>query len=105
MRPTSVTVSATGTSAWIPVDYKQTPFNLGIAVKVSGGASLSWVVDMTLDDIFDSSVTPTAIPAPAPLETGISNEVGNITIPCRAVRLNCTITSGTATLTVIQGVR
>jgi hypothetical protein len=105
MRPTSVTVSATGTSAWIPVDYRQAPFNLGIAVDVSAGASLTWVVEMTLDDVFDSSVTPTAIAAPSPLEAGNADEVGAITIPCRAVRLNSTVTGGSATMTVIQGVR
>ena len=105
MRPTSVTVSATGNSAWIPVDYRQAPFNLGLQTVISGGASLTWVVQMTSDDIFDASVTPTAITAPSPMDTGTGNEVGNITIPCRAVRLNATVVSGTATLTVIQGTR
>lgn len=105
MRPTSVTVSATGNSAWIPVDYRQAPFNLGIMVDVSAGASLTWVVQMTMDDIFDSSITPTAVAAPSPLETGTGDEVGNITVPCRAIRLNATVTGGSATMTVIQGVR
>ena len=105
MRPTSVTVSATGTSAWIPVDYRQAPFNLGIAVDVSAGATLTWVVEVTMDDVFDAAVTPVAITAPSPLEAGNADEIGAITIPCRAVRLNATITGGTATMTVIQGNR
>lgn len=105
MRPTSVTVSATGNSAWIPVDYRQAPFNLGIGVDVSAGASLTWVVQMTMDDVFDSSVTPTAIAALSPLETGTGDEIGSITVPCRAVRLNATVAGGSATMTVIQGVR
>lgn len=103
MRPTSVTVSATGASAWIPVDWTQANFNVGITVDVSAGATLTWVVEMTSDNIYDSTVTPTAFTAPAPLETGTTDEVGNITIPCRALRLNCTITSGTATMTLVQG--
>ena len=103
MRPTNVTVSATGSSAWIPVNYAQENFNLGITVDVSAGASLSWVVQLTSDDIFDSTVTPTAYTAPSGLDAGTGDEIGNITIPCRAVRLNCTISSGTAKMTVVQG--
>ena len=103
MRPTSVTVSATGNSNWIPVDYTQNNFNLGIQVVVSDGASLTWVVQLTSDDVFDPDVTPTAITAPDPLNTGTGNEIGSITTPVRAVRLNATVTSGTATMTVIQG--
>jgi hypothetical protein len=105
MRPTSVTVAATGSSAWIPVDYRQAPFNLGIMVDVADAASLTWVVQMTMDNIFDTSITPIAITAPSPLDTGTADEVGNITIPCRAIRLNATISSGSATMTVVQGVR
>ncbi len=103
MRPTSVTVSATGSSNWIPVDYAQSTFNLGIQVDVSGGASLTWVVQMTSDDIFDPNVTPTAFTAPSPLDTGTGDEVGSITVPCRAIRLNATVVSGSATMTVVQG--
>lgn len=103
MRPTKVTVAATGSSAWIPVDRAQNNFILGIMVDVSAGANLTWVVQMTMDDVQDPSVTPTAVTAPAPLDTGTADEVGNITIPCTAVRLNATVTGGSATMTVVQG--
>lgn len=105
MRPTSITVTtsaATGQSAWIPVDYTQTPFNLGIMVDVTAGTP-SWVVQMTMDDPFDSTITPTAVAAPSPLEAGTTDEVGNITIPCRAVRLYHASSTGTSVMTVIQG--
>lgn len=105
MRPTSVTVTtsaATGQSAWIPVDYTQANFNLGIMVDVTAGTP-SWVVQITMDDPFDPAVTPTAVAAAAPLETGTTDEVGNITIPCRAVRLYHASSSGTSVMTVIQG--
>lgn len=105
MRPTSVTVSSTGVSNWIPVDYAQAPFNLGIQLDVSAGATLTWVVEATMDNVFDATVTPTAVAAPAPLETGTGDEIGNLTIPCRAVRLNATVTSGSVTMTVVQGRR
>ncbi len=104
MRPTSTTVSSVANSAWIPVNYRQSSFNVGLQVDVSAGASLTWRIETTSDNIFDTSITPTAITAAAPLDTGTGDEVGNITIPVRAVRLAVTIhASGSATLTVIQG--
>ena len=106
MRPTSVTVSSATSSAWIPVNYRQNSFNLGIQVDVSAGATLTWVVETTSDNVFDSSVTPIAITAltATGLETGSADEVGNITYPVRAVRLRISAyTSGSATMTVIQG--
>lgn len=101
MRPTSVTVVDATNSAWIPVDYTQANFNLGIMVDVTAGTP-TWVVQITMDDVFDPAVTPTAVAAPAPLETGTADEVGNITIPCRAVRLSQSGT-GTSVMTVVQG--
>ena len=101
MRPTSVTVTNAATSAWIPVDYTMSTFNLGIQVDVTSGTP-TWVVQVTMDDIYDSSVTPTAVAAPSPMETGTADEVGSITIPCRAVRLTQSGT-GVSTMTVIQG--
>lgn len=104
MRPTSVTVSSQTSSAWIPINYKQRNFNVGVQVDVSAGATLTWLVETTSDDIFDSAVTPTAITAPAPLDTGTGDEIGNITIPVRAIRLRISAyTSGSAVMTIIQG--
>lgn len=106
MRPTSITVSSQTASAAIPVDYTQANFNLGISV-VSTGIN-TWSVQMTMDNIFDSTVTPTwiAVPSSSGLEAGIggTNEVGSITCPCRAIRLNVSAyTSGSVTMTVVQG--
>lgn len=107
MRPTSVTVTTsadTGDSAWIPVDYTQANFNLGIMVDITAGTP-TWNVQMTMDDPFDTSITPTAVAAPSTtgLDAGTTDEVGNITIPCRAVRLHHATSTGTSVMTVIQG--
>lgn len=101
MRPTSVTVTNAATSAWIPVDYTQNNFNVGIHVDVTSGTP-TWVVQTTADDIFDPTVTPTAIAALSPLDTGTTDEQGSITVPCRAVRLTQSGT-GVSKMTVIQG--
>lgn len=102
MRPTSVTLSSTTTSAWIPVDWRKNPFNIGIEIDVSAGATLTWVVEQTMDNIYDPAVTPSAIVAPAPLDTGTGDEIGSLTIPCTAIRLNATVTSGSVTMTIVQ---
>ena len=101
MRPTSVTVTDVQNSAWIPVDYTRTNFNLGIMVDVLSGTP-TWVIQLTMDDIYDATITPTAVAAPAPLETGTTDEVGSVTIPCRAIRISNSGT-GVSRLTIIQG--
>lgn len=100
MRPTSVSRTGTGASAWIPVDYAQSAFSLSVAVVVSG--TVTYDVEHTFDDIFDSSVTPTAFKQAA-LTAQTANKDGSYTSPIRAVRVNNTSGSGTTTLTVIQG--
>lgn len=103
MRPKSKTLTATGSTAWIPVDWPRSNFNIGIQIDVSAGASLTWSVEVTSDDIFDSTVTPVATAALSPLDTGTGDEIGSITVPVRAIRLTATITSGTVKMTMVQG--
>jgi hypothetical protein len=100
MRPQSVTVSSVAASAPIPVDHK-IPANIGFGVVMSG--TLTYTVEHTFDNIFDTAVTPTWFP-----NTSVSAETtsvdGNYAFPVRAIRLNVTAyTSGAATLTVLQG--
>jgi hypothetical protein len=56
-----------------------------------------------MDDIFDPTVTPVW------LDTSLTNlvgattsQIGEITIPCRAIRVNQTAGTGSSKLTVIQ---
>ena len=103
MRPQVITKSSSGTTAWIPVDYKQSPFNVGFGVVVSG--TLTYDIEHTFDDVFDSTVTPTAFKH-ATVVSQTTNKDGSYTAPVRAIRLNVTaFTSGSATLTLLQGLR
>jgi hypothetical protein len=102
MRPQEVTQTGTGATAWIPVNYRQSPFNIGFgAVIVSGTATYS--VQHTFDDVFDASVTPVAFDnANATAQT--TNANSNYMFPVRAVRLNVTAgTSPVVRLTLLQG--
>jgi hypothetical protein len=107
-RPTRQTATAAG--ALPPVilnNLAVSPFNVGVGVVLSAGASLTYTVEHTFDDVF----APTFNPATATwfpnsgLTAQTTSKDGNYTAPVAAVRLNVTaFTSGTATLVLIQAV-
>lgn len=105
MRPITVTVSSATNSTVIPMDTYQTPFSVGIGVVLSAGASLTYTVQHTFDNVFAPGFNPanatwynhTTLTG----QTASSN--GNYAFPVTGVRLNVTpYTSGSATMTVIQ---
>ena len=102
MRPITLTVESQAISAPIPMDHYQSSFSASLGVVLSGGAVLTYSVQHTLDDIFDSTVTPVWFDNTT-LTAKTTSSDGNYLFPVRAVRLNVTAyTSGSATLTVIQ---
>jgi len=103
MTPQVISLSSATSTAWIPVDYKQNPYNINLSLVFSNTPNLTCKVEYTLDNIFDSTVTPTAF-THATLTGITSNTIGTITSPVRAIRLTVTSwTSGTVTLTALQG--
>lgn len=102
MRPQIFSITGTGTSAWIPLDYKQSPFNVGFGVVVNG--TVTYDIEHTFDDVFDPSVTPVAFKH-ATVVAQTANKDGNYIVPVRAVRVNNTAGTGTTTVTLLQGLR
>jgi hypothetical protein len=51
MRVTQVSLVSATQSSWIPHDYYQTPANIGLAGFISSGATLTYGVQFTLDDL------------------------------------------------------
>lgn len=105
MRPIRVTVASQTASAPIPLDHYQGPFNVGLAVVISPGATLTYTVEHTFDDVFQpgfDSSTATWFPN-ASVASETASQDGNYAFPIMAVRLNVTAyTDGSATMTVIQ---
>ncbi len=104
--PTYVTVTSSGSSPWISVDWLANPVNIGIAVRTSSLSS-NWQVDVTMDDpfgTFPSSAGPTTFLSSqvGTLTGGSTNAVGSILIPIAALRLTVPSTGGSATMTVLQ---
>jgi len=105
MRPIRVTVGSATASATIPLDTYADPFNVGLAVVLSSGASLTYTVQHTFDDVFAKNFDPATATwfSHATLVTKTASSDGNYAYPVTATRLNITIwASGTATLTVVQ---
>jgi hypothetical protein len=50
MKPVKVTMNAVGYSAWIPIDYTEAWFGVGVAVVLSEDGSLTYTVQHTFDD-------------------------------------------------------
>jgi hypothetical protein len=102
MRPQVISITGTGTTAWIPLDYKQSPFNVGLGVVASG--TVTYDIEHTFDDIFDTSVTPTAFKH-STLAAQTTSKDGNYAFPVRAIRINNTAGTGVTTMTILQGLR
>lgn len=105
MRPIRVALSSQTTSAVIPLDTYQDPFNVGIGVKLSAGATMTYTVQHTFDNVFASNFDPTTATwyPHASLVDRNATADGNYAFPVTGIRLNVTAyTSGTATMTVIQ---
>lgn len=105
MRPIRVTVESQTVSATIPLDTYADPFNVGLAVVLSAGASLTYTVQHTFDDVYANNFDPaTATWFPhASLAAKTASSDGNYAYPITATRLNVTAyTSGSATLTIVQ---
>jgi hypothetical protein len=51
VRVTQVSLASQTISPWIPHDYYQTPANIGLAGFISSGATLTYSVQFTLDDL------------------------------------------------------
>lgn len=104
-RPVQLTVSGVRVSPPIPLNTYGDPFNVGLGVKLSAGASLTYTVEHTFDDVQSPSFSPaTAVwYSNSTLVSQTTNKDGNYAFPVTAIRLNVTVwTSGTATLTSIQ---
>ena len=98
MRPQTTAALAAVTTEVIKVDWEQVDFRVGLQLVQSGTNTVA--VELTLDDPDDEAgATWTAIPG------GLTaSGIAELTVPCRAVRLNMTaFTNGSAQLTAVQG--
>jgi hypothetical protein len=99
MRPIRLSVTGSNTSASVPLDQYQTPFNVSLSLQIGAGAILA-TVSYTFDDIFDSTVTPLWTNH-VDLTAQVAAAIGSLISPVRAVRL-VNADTGTAVLIIQQ---
>jgi len=108
MRRQDVTVSAAGVSAPLPVDYQTDPVNIGFGCVISSGATLTYKVQHTYDDVYASGYNPSTgnwFDHPV-VAAKTANADGSYLAPITAVRLNVTaFTGGNVTLQLLQATR
>jgi hypothetical protein len=102
MQYKDITKSGTGRSAICVVDDFQTPFNVGVAVSIS--ATATFTVEYSLDDPNAAGYSPaTANWYVAPgFTSGSAAIAGAITIPCRAICVNVSASTGSVTAKIVQ---
>ncbi len=102
MRPVRVTVTNAASSAVIPLDRYQTPFNVGIGCDITSGTP-TYTVQYTFDDVWAAGFDPSTAKwfDHASLSAKTTDADSNIAFPVTAVRLSQTGT-GVTTMTVIQ---
>lgn len=101
-----ITIGAQAASNWIPLDPRGTA-SYDINCVISNGASLTYKVEATNDDVQAASFVPASA---AVYDTAITGKTAsfhaNLTAIPRAIRLNCgTYSSGNVTMTVVPGPR
>lgn len=99
MRQQQISLSASGASAWIPMDPHISPFNIGFGVAKTGTGDITYTVQHTFDNVIAGSAA-TAFDHPY-VSGATTNRDGNYAFPVAAVRLNVTAVSGVATATMI----
>jgi len=100
MRPIRITQTGTGDTVPVPLDYRNIP-DVSLQVQVVGTAT--WTVQQTLDDVFDTAITPVWFDHPdTNMVAQTVNRQGNFDKPVRATRLSQTAGAGSCIFTVIQ---
>jgi hypothetical protein len=105
MRPVRVSLSSQTESPPIPMDVNQGPFNVGVGVAVPAGASLTYSVQYTFDDVWAPGFSPSSAVwyTNSSLGTKTTSLDGNYAYPVTAIRLSVSVySSGTVTMTIIQ---
>lgn len=107
MRTIRHTVSEQGVSPPVVLDQYNQPFNVGIGIALSSGATLEYSIQHTYDDVFDPGFDPATATWIDNIDIVSGTMNGNASYqylaPVVAVRLNVTsYTSGDATMTVTQ---
>ena len=102
MLSSTVTQTAAGSTAPVPMNQYVTPFNVALSAIVTG--TVNYTVQYTFDNVFASDYVPssgnwTNHPSLTSQTTTLSS---NIAYPVTAIRLTVNSGTGTVALTIIE---
>jgi hypothetical protein len=101
MRPVNITQTGVGNSVPVPLDLYQRPFEVTLAVEVTG--TVTYSVVWTTDDVWNVPAgSLNWNPAASNLTAATTSQVGSLISPVTAVQLQVTAGTGTAFMRVIQ---
>ncbi len=93
------THTTTGAKPWVPVDFNNANGGVSFAADISATATYS--IEVTYDDLYDASVTPTAFPTTVAAAT--ADAATGTQLPVSGVRVNIAALTGNLKFTVLQG--
>jgi len=98
------TSTTTGAKTPCLVDNQQSPFNLSVGVILNAGATATYGVEFTMDDVNNPAITPVWLPD-ANLPAGqAANGVTNYMFPVMGIRVNIAAVTGAGLrFIVLQG--
>lgn len=104
MRPITLTVPAGGgNSSVVPLDHYISPFNVSLAVTTADATNLSFTVETTYADVWNTAFNAsTATWFAATMSAGNASATGALSAPVTGVRLNVATADADTDLTVIQ---
>lgn len=102
MKLTTITATGVSRSNVCAVDDFQAPFNIGIGAKLTGTATFN--IEYSFDDpMADGYTAAGATWYIASGFSGLSASTGGaFTVPCKAISINITASTGTVTATIVQ---
>lgn len=102
MRPIVFTITGVG-SQIVPLDWRANPANISITAVVGTGTP-TYEVDATIDNVYDSTITPNwgifTAPIPSAAQGNKSATISGA--PFTALRCNVTVSATTVTFTIVQ---
>lgn len=104
IRSATNTITGVNTSNILPLDPQHAPFNVGLYLDITGTETVD--IEITKDNVLDAAGLAAVVWYKLTGATGLTASAAlNLSTPCSAVRLNGTAGTGTAKLTVLQGVK
>lgn len=100
----AVTAGVNGTceSQWVILNYRNSTVGTHFSGELSSGATMTFMVQHTLNDPFDPAFSETSATA-FDGASATANQLGTHTLPVTAIRLRITAyTSGTVTFRIVQ---